>query len=496
MKLQQLFFHLKDVNQTLPPLEIENVVCDTRQVQLGSLFVAVRGETADGHDYLEEAVKRGALVLVVDQPQKIPANYTGVVVRVEDTRSLLDKLGSTFYGHPAQSLYCVGVTGTNGKTSLTYLIEAILNEANQPTAVIGTINHHFQHQVWPTDMTTPDPLSLQKRLSEFVQAGAKAVAMEVSSHALSQRRADSVSFDSVVFTNLTRDHLDYHKSMSNYFAAKQRLFSDLLWKSSKTQIQAIVNSDDIYGRRLRIADRADLWTYGENNADFRFEMLSSDYNRSVFKALTPFGNEEVDLSMGGRHNVMNALAAMAVGLSAGAKLSQVIQALKKFSGVPGRLQTAPNSEGKYIFIDYAHTPDALENVLQSIQKVRASQKKKNAIWTVFGCGGDRDQGKRPLMATAAEKYSDYVVVTSDNPRTEEPQAILNQIAKGFTQLKESTFFEADRSKAIELALTKSQAGDVILIAGKGHEDYQIIGKTKTPFSDFEVVSKYYSGGRR
>jgi UDP-N-acetylmuramoyl-L-alanyl-D-glutamate--2,6-diaminopimelate ligase len=399
-------------------------------------------------------------------------------------------LASRFCDDPGRDLFCVGVTGTNGKTSISYMVEAILEHANMPTGVIGTVNHRLGTQVWPTEMTTPDPVNLQKRLQEFIGHGASAVVMEVSSHALQQKRVDSVPFNAVIFTNLTRDHLDYHKTMEEYFQAKQRLFTDLLWKTSKSPCFAIINTDDKYGRQMRVADPAILWTYGHREGDFQYEILKMDFERTRFKIQTPAGDGEVNLPMSGNHNVMNALASIAASIAAGVPLHTCIAALNKFKGVPGRLQAVPNDKNLSVFIDYAHSPDALENVLMAIHRVRDTMKSKAKIWIVFGCGGDRDKGKRPLMTQMALKYSDHLILTSDNPRNEDPKEIINDMTHQLPAGEQYRIkIEVQRKEAIRQALTSAQSGDVVLIAGKGHEDYQIIGEEKLPFSDYEVTQE-------
>lgn len=494
MKLQQIFSSL-DLQQGLPPLEISQITQDTRNVLPGSVYVAICGEKRDGHDYLDEAIAKGALVLVVENINKVPAHFTGTVIEVKDSRETLDHLASAFYWHPGRELFCIGVTGTNGKTSITYLVEALFNRDQKWTGVIGTINHHCRGQVWPTEMTTPDPLFLQKRLREFCDLGAKAAAIEVSSHALMQKRVQSVPFDCVVFTNLTRDHLDYHKTMGNYFLAKQKLFTEMIWMTSKKPSWAIVNSDDIYGRRLRIAEPATLWTYGRKSADFQFRDEEFDYGFTKFLAITPIGEQVIEMKMGGLHNIYNALAALAVGAAGGLTLESMAHALKDFSGVPGRMQLIENSRSLSVLVDYAHTPDALENTLQSLNEIRRLKKNKaGKIWCVFGCGGDRDAGKRPLMARVAAKQADHIVVTSDNPRHEDPLKIIQEINSGFAVgEKDKIKIEPDRQKAIEMALTLADSQDVVLIAGKGHEDYQIIGDQRIHFSDEDVVRKYFKG---
>lgn len=496
MKLNQLFSIFSGLpEESLPQdVELSGIFNDARLVVPGSVFVAIRGSKLDGHSFIHDAIAKGAAALVVEDRGTVPTEFSGFVLQVPNTREALDILASRFYLDPGQELFCVGVTGTNGKTSVTYMTEAILNEGRIPTGVIGTVNHHLGEKVWPSEMTTPDPIFLQRRLREFRSEGAMAVAMEVSSHALDQKRVDSVPFNTVIFTNLTRDHLDYHGTMDHYLEAKQRLFTDLLWKTEKRPCYAIINTADKYGRRLRVADPAVLWTYGASDSDIRYEILKMDFALTHFKVQTPMGEGEVHLPMSGVHNVMNALAALGAGLSAGLPLPVCISALNKFTGVPGRLQSVPNNQNLSIFVDYAHSPDALENVLTAIRSVRESLKSSARIWTIFGCGGDRDKGKRPLMAQMSLKYSDQVVITSDNPRTEDPQAIIQDILAGVGGAdKAKTSVIVDRKEAIHQTIQKAQPGDVILIAGKGHEDYQIIGKDKFPFSDVKVAEEALQG---
>lgn len=486
MKLQQLFAALPGVPEIHESVDVTGLFNDARTVQAGGVFVAIRGGKFDGHDFLADAVKRGAVALVVSDPSKVPAGFTGFTMQTPDPRAVLDVLAARLAGDPAREMFCVGVTGTNGKTSIAYMSEAVLNAGRKPAGVIGTVDHHLGERVWPSGMTTPDPIFLQKRLREFRDAGAEAAVLEVSSHALDQRRADSVPFNAVVFTNLTRDHLDYHPDMEHYFAAKQRLCLDLLWRTTKHPSYAIINVDDPWGRRLRVADTAVLWTYGRDDADFQWTILRREFARTVFKLRTPMGDATVELPMGGDHNVQNATAAFAVGLAAGMSVADVTRALNEFRGVPGRLESVPGAGTLNVFVDYAHSPDALDNVLGSIASIRKNAKLKSKVWTVFGCGGDRDKGKRPLMLRAALRNSDRVVVTSDNPRTEPPDAIIAEILAGAPS-REGLTALADRKAAIRFALENAAPGDVVLIAGKGHESEQIIGQEKFRFSDAEVA---------
>jgi UDP-N-acetylmuramoyl-L-alanyl-D-glutamate--2,6-diaminopimelate ligase len=493
LKLSELLKILPEYNSTAPEVEVLSVTHDARHVHLGSVFVAVPGTQVDGHQFLPQACEAGAVAVIVEDESKVPKDYLGYVQVVASSRESLDRLALNLYDDPSKDLFCFGVTGTNGKTSITYMLEAVLLRARISCGVMGTINHHVGDRIWPTSMTTPDPVSLQKRLREMKDEGAKAVAMEISSHALDQRRADGVQFNTVIFTNLTRDHLDYHKSMQEYFLSKQRLFTDLMWKSRKIPNFAIVNTDDPWGARMRVAGTAAMWSYGENDlADFRYRILSVDFARTDFELRTPVGLYKSSLPMCGNHNVANAVAVVAAAASIGVQPSVSLDALSKFEGVPGRLQLVPNYRSLNVFVDYAHSPDALENVLKSLQGIRDQSKSHSQIWTIFGCGGDRDQGKRPLMAKKAIERSDFVMVTSDNPRTEDPDSIIHEIMDGFSieERKDKVLMEVDRRKAIEKVIKSAKPHDVILIAGKGHEDYQIIGKERFPFSDYEIAKEF------
>jgi UDP-N-acetylmuramoyl-L-alanyl-D-glutamate--2,6-diaminopimelate ligase len=492
MKLHQLFSFFgkseaDSADTSVLNQEVEAVCFDTRNIKPSSVFIAVKGTGQDGHDYLAQAAELGAIAMVVENKSKVPKDYPHLVVEVPDTRQALDLLASKFYNFPSQDLFCIGVTGTNGKTSITYFLEHIFNFHRKPAAVIGTVNHRLKDKVWDSGVTTPDPVTLQKRLREFSDLGAVAVAMEVSSHALEQKRVQSVNFNTVIFTNLTLDHLDYHGTMQNYFAAKQKLFTDLMWLTVKTPKFAVINVDDSYGRKLRVAEDVIAWTYGKRESDFQFKVLDMNFNETEIEITTATESHKFLLPVCGEHNAYNAVASAVAALSAGISLQQSFEALKSFSGVPGRLQRVESLSRKIAFVDYAHTPDALENVLKAIRSVRDSSGYKSRIITVFGCGGDRDKSKRPLMAKVASQLSDFVFVTSDNPRTESPQAIVDDIAAGLSGPHEIVL---DRESAIKKSLQMADLDDIVLIAGKGHEDYQIIGTEKTPFSDLEKAAKY------
>ena len=491
MKLQHLFAVFPGLpEEKMSTLEVSGLFQDARAVIPGSVFVAIRGQKFDGHNFLQTAVQKGASALVLENKSQVPAEFSGFILEVPDSRQALDILASRYYWDPGQELFCVGVTGTNGKTSITYLVESILNQGGHRTAVMGTVNHHLGEKIFRTEMTTPDPIDLQKRLKEFKELGATAVALEVSSHALEQKRADSVPFNAVIYSNLTRDHLDYHGTMENYFKAKQRLFTDLMENSLKSPTFAIVNILDGWGRKLLVHEKTELLTYGSKDADLRFEILEVNFSYTRFKLISPWAKNEIKLPLCGSHNVLNALAAVGAGLAAGIKWDLICKGLENFPGIPGRLQMVPNIHDRHVFVDYAHSPDALENVLKSLVQVRKARKSHSQIHVVFGCGGDRDKGKRPLMAAVALKYADQITVTSDNPRTEDPLQIITDIVAEVSVSEKSRIqTNVDRASAIREVLKASKPDDVILIAGKGHEDYQIIGTEKRPFSDFEVAQQ-------
>lgn len=470
--------------------EVSLICFDARLAIKNSVYVAIRGTQSDGHQFIQQAIENGSIALVVEDANFVPPHFKGFVLTAPDSRKMLDHLAARFYDYPSQKLFCIGVTGTNGKTSITYILEHLLSQNKRITAVMGTVNHRVGEKIWPSEMTTPDPVTLQKRLNEFIQNSASHCVLEVSSHALDQKRADSVHFNTVIFTNLTLDHLDYHKNMDSYFLAKQRLFSDLLWSSSKKPIFAIINIDDSYGRKIKLPEHVIGWTYGQNESDFQFKILKMSFSETEFELQTPLEKVNIQIPLAGVHNVYNVVAGIAAALSTGVSIDESIRTIRQFNGTPGRLQKVQSTSNKNVFVDYAHTPDALENTLESLLKIKKEIKSSQKIITVFGCGGDRDKSKRPLMAAIASKNSDFVFITSDNPRTENADEIIKQIVAGIPSQSKNYEVDADRARAIQKAIIMANDGDVILIAGKGHENYQIIGDTKFPFSDFEVAQRY------
>lgn len=473
---------------------IDSISQDSRDVKAGALFVALKGAKADGHDLLSQVVIKKPAAIAVENISKVPNDFSGVVIETPDTRSLLDYVARRFHGEPDTKLVCVGVTGTNGKTTTANIVEHLLTACGFPTGVIGTIDHHLGSKTWPTTLTTPGSLELFGRLADFVKEGAKALSIEVSSHAIEQHRGEFIAFDATIFTNLTRDHLDYHGTLDNYFETKAKLFTDLFPRSSKKKKVAAINVDDSYGRELAKRNRMPVLTFGQNEADLKFAVLNEDFSGTKVALNFRGGEHELSLKIPCRYNVYNSMGALAALVGLGFDLTQLLKALSEFSGVKGRLERVVNSRGLHVFVDYAHTDDALNNVLDSLKTIRSKSHSKAKIITVFGCGGDRDKGKRPLMAKAAVAGSDVVVVTSDNPRTENPQTIIQDILAGVPKdvLGKTVLTEIQRRDAIETALKIAGPGDVVLIAGKGHEDYQIVGTQKFPFSDVETVREILS----
>lgn len=486
MTLQQLFRIFGKIHwqQALPEQVVLGVTSDSRKIQKDFVFVAVHGVHSDGHDFLSVAVDNGACALVVEKKDRIPANFRGAVLEVLDSALAYNLLLSEFYSHPEEKLISIGITGTNGKTSTAYLVEHFLNFASIPCGVMGTIDHHFQKHQWQSPLTTPDTATFYRRLQDFVDAGAKAYVMEVSSHSLKQKRV-STRFDIALFTNFTRDHLDYHQTMEDYFASKEKLFTEHL--KSSGDVFAVLNADDPLVRQVRVAATAQTVTFGQTTtSDFCYRIVSADIDGTTFE-VCEFGKTKniYRTTMVGGHNVANCVGALAIARCLGVSMDLCEQALKTFLGVPGRLQRVPNRHRRHVFVDYAHTPDALEKVLQAL---RAMSSPSSNLITVFGCGGDRDQGKRPLMRQVAEKLSQKMIITSDNPRSEDPQKIIEQILAGSTS--PAIVVEADREKALEKALALSKPEDIILVAGKGHEDYQILGEQTISFSDYQKMKEF------
>jgi UDP-N-acetylmuramoyl-L-alanyl-D-glutamate--2,6-diaminopimelate ligase len=471
--------------------EVASVCYDSRQCLKGSLFVAISGLKADGHAFIVDALTHGAGFIIHEGEFHPPAGITSV--RVRDSRRSLGILGKNFFGDPSAGICLIAVVGTNGKTTVTYLLESILRTAGYPVGVLGTVNYRYGGRTLPAPNTTPESFEMQRIIREMTDHGITHIVAEVSSHALDLRRVDDCAFDLGIFTNLTQDHLDYHRTMDNYFQAKKRFFSEVLPAGGKTRLQKmIINADDPWGQRILREVGGERLTYGiESPCD----VTASSFHLSLegIEATLLLGGDRLSLSsrLMGRFNLSNILAAAAAALALGIPPRLIREGIAALIHVPGRLDKVSAAGQPAVFIDYAHTDDALRRVLQNLSLFRTGR-----IITVFGCGGDRDRGKRPLMGEAASAYSDLAIVTSDNPRTEDPLSIIREIETGIRTTK---FTDADdparrpavrgylvipdRKTAIAAAIGLADTKDIVLIAGKGHEDYQIIGTEKFPFDD-------------
>ena len=470
-------------------IEINNLVFQSKDVKPGSVFVAIRGSQKDAHDFLPEAVAQGASALVVEDKSKIPSGFQGPVVVVRNSREALEKMAHNFFQQPTSQIFCAGVTGTNGKTSITYLVEAILAKQKVLTGVMGTVDHHCGSKLWPSSLTTPDAVTFHRRVREFIEFGATACVFEISSHALDQKRVERAQLDVGIFTNLTQDHLDYHKTMDEYFSAKNKLFNGILAQSEKKNRFAVINTDDSWGKKITVPKGVENWDYGQGSQKFSYKIKDLRLDQTIFQLTTPFGTKTFSSSLLGEHNVANCTAALATALAQGQSWQNLENVFEDFNGVPGRLERVPNKKGVYAFVDYAHTPDALEKVLSFVNQIKQKTSPKSKVILVFGCGGDRDQEKRPLMAKAAETAAAYVVLTSDNPRFEDPKKIIHDIEVGFSKpFREGCVkVEVDREKALEMAVEMANPGDLLLVAGKGHEKFQQIGNEKKPMDDVEYL---------
>jgi UDP-N-acetylmuramoyl-L-alanyl-D-glutamate--2,6-diaminopimelate ligase len=481
-----------DVPSALKGIEFTGVANDSRKVEKGNLFVAVPGAAVDGAQFAEEAIARGALAVVTERPLTLKAPS----LRVESARKALAAIAANLYKRPAEALNLLAVTGTNGKTTTAYVLESICAAGGASCGLIGTIQTKFAGRAMPSTHTTPDPLELHRILREMVEAGVDTAVMEVSSHALAQERVHGLTFRAAAFTNLSRDHLDYHGELEDYFQAKRKLFLENLSASGV----AVVNGDDTYCNRiyteLRGAKRM-AWKFSrQGNAEI--SAINAEFSLSGIRATlkTPAGDIPVRSQLVGIHNLENILAAAGVALSAGFSRRDVQDGIERLQGVPGRMERIED-RGIVALVDYAHTDDALRRALESLRGLSRSR-----LILVFGCGGDRDRGKRPLMGAAAAEGSDVAVITSDNPRSEDPNEVIAQVAlgierAGFRRISQGKarsgekgyLVEADRAQAIALAVSLAKAGDLILVAGKGHETYQEVDGQKRPFDDRQQVAE-------
>ncbi|HSY70349.1 MAG TPA: UDP-N-acetylmuramoyl-L-alanyl-D-glutamate--2,6-diaminopimelate ligase [Edaphobacter sp.] len=477
-----------------PSVEVDGVEYDSRRVARGDVFVAMRGEATDGNRFIEAAVARGAAAVVTDSREvfrKLRREHADIATAlVERGRRALAEVSATVMGHPEQRLALSAVTGTNGKTTTAFLLEAMLRSVGRTCVLIGTIETHIGDEVRVSPHTTPEASDTLRIFADGVKAGATEAVMEMSSHALEQERVWGLPVDVAIFTNLTQDHLDYHGTMEAYFAAKKRLFEGV---GAPPPRIAVVNLDDDYGGVIKesAAGCSEVWTYGLKSTygwvpQFRAENVMLGAGETTFDWETPMGTVELRSSLIGRVNVSNLLAASCAALARGLSLQQIADAADKLRLVPGRFETVANELGITVVVDYAHTDDALRNLIALAQELVGVSGGK--VITLFGCGGDRDRTKRPRMGRAAGEGSDLVVLTSDNPRSEEPMTIIEEALVGVRETGTTCIVEEDRAGAIEIAIRSARAGDIVLIAGKGHEKVQILKGGTVPFDDVSVAA--------
>src|SRR5437763_1478405 len=461
--------------------EVESIAYDSRRVQGNSLFVAIRGEKSDGNQFVDQAIEQGASVIVAEREISSPR---ATCVVVDNSRSALADLSAAFYGMPARKLKMAAVTGTNGKTTTTFLIKHICEKAGVRCGLLGTVQYEIGDRILPAIRTTPEALDIQELLAQIVNAGGRAAAMEVSSHALAQERTRGIEWDVAVFTNLTQDHLDFHGTMENYFEAKAKLFLKLA-SQSKKRASAVINIDDRYGEKLlrRIAGKSPVITYGLGlHADFRASNYRTEFAGTSYQLDARGRSYLVRVPLIGRFNVANSMAALAAATTMGISLRDAILSLGRSPQVPGRLEAVPAKRQFQVFVDYAHTPDALLNVLKTARELSPRK-----LIVVFGCGGDRDKQKRPRMARVADDHADFSIITSDNPRKENPEAIIADAEKGFRSDRYEKI--TDRAQAIARAVELAQPRDMIIIAGKGHEAYQEFADHTIPFDDIQIARR-------
>ncbi len=479
MKLNQLIQGLEILKTSGDSnISISGLAYDSRKVKPGDIFVTWQGTHNDGLVFVDEALNRGAKVLCVEEE----GAHSGKVpyILVKNARHFLADAANLFYQNPSQQLKMIGVTGTNGKTTVGFLIEAILRDQGLRPGLLGTIHYKIGDRLIPSERTTPESLDIQKFLREMIERGCQSCVMEVSSHALDQDRVRGVDFDGAVFTNLTQDHLDYHHDLENYFHAKSLLFSRLTSHSF-----AVVNIDDAFGVRLQNQTPAQWVSYGfSSKAMVRAQNVNLSAKGSDFEIIFPQGKLKIHSKLIGQFNILNLLAAFSVGWAMKLDIEKIKHSLENFHSVPGRMEFVKIEVPFHVVVDYAHTEDALKNVLMTLRPIV-----KGRLLTLFGCGGDRDKGKRPKMGKVVGQYSDFAIVTSDNPRSEDPKDIAEEIEKGLKETKISFQTILDRKAAIEFALGWARPGDLILIAGKGHEKFQEIGLSRFPFDDVGIVKE-------
>ena len=457
--------------------DVSLIACDSRKAAPGALFVALRGAAADGNSFVAQAIERGATVVVSENPRPVEVPATVTWIEVEHPRRALATISANFFGRPAEALQLVGITGTNGKTTTSYLVDSLLCAAGHKTGLFGTIAYRTPGGEQMAKNTTPESLDLERFFAEVRDAGGTHATLEVSSHALAMDRVWGIPFAVAVFTNLTRDHLDFHKTLDEYFAVKRRQFEGA---GARPPQCGVVNADDARAPELAGLAQRTL-TYGiENNADISAKKFPLAYSGLEFTAQTPGGKVEIASALVGRINVYNILAAVGAGIALGLDREAIEVGIRNCRAVPGRFERVDEGQPFLVVVDYAHTDDALRNLIQTARDLLG---KSGRIITLFGCGGERDRTKRPLMGEAAGSLSDFIVLTSDNPRSEDPLKIINDALVGLQRANANYVIEPDRARAVEIALEKAQPGDIVLLAGKGHETYQVLRERTLDFDD-------------
>lgn len=493
---------LKELLKTIDSYEVRgsddilvsDICYHSQQTKVGSLFVAIPGFKKNAREFIQDAVRRGAQAVVFEG--EFFDNLRATQVRVSGARLTLARLAAAFFVHPSRNFYLAGITGTNGKTTMTYLMESLWQEGGFKAGAVSTVDIRFNQSHIKTDQTTPESRDLQFLFAKMIKEGVEKVCMEVSSHGVDLARVAECDFDAGVFTNLSQDHLDFHHSMDAYFESKARFFTEHLLQSCKKHKLALICYENPYGKKLikKLKDQEiTLWTYGmDKKCDFYVHSIHLGLDLTKAKLTTPAGEITLEIPLLGRFNLLNVAAAVALAMHSGQGIGDIRKGLQHLPFVPGRMERIADSRGRYIYVDYAHTPDALKNVLEMLREVTAKR-----IFVVMGCGGDRDRSKRPMMGYEAGRLGDVVMVTSDNPRSEDPAKILADIMPGIKKSglgpykkNRGYFVEGDRKAAIQKVLELASKGEVVLVAGKGHEDYQILGNTRIHFSDQEVIKEF------
>lgn len=483
MKLTDLLKNIRVINLTVvEEPDISGIAYSSKQVETGNIFVALKGHRADGHDFLAEALERGAAAIVSERPK--PPGIARSWVQVLDAREALAMLAANFYGHPSSQLKVIGITGTKGKTTITYILEEILKTAGHQPGVVGTVEYRWAGKQFSAERTTPEAPDIQKFLRQMVADGISHCLMEVSSHSLELKRVWGIGFDIAIFTNLSGEHLDYHQTMENYFEAKKKLF----FLNHKRQA-SIVNIDDPWGEKLLTELPMQTISFGfRPEAVVRAEKFTINHNGMTASISSPLGKLTFSSILIGKHNLYNFLAAISAALVLSVPIPDIIKGIAAIRTIPGRFEDVPNQLGIKIIVDYAHTDGALENLLQAVRSLEPRK-----VILVFGCGGDRDRLKRPRMGEVAARLADWTIITSDNPRSEDPEKIMTEIEQGFHKLGKHNYEKiVDRRRAIEAALVMARKGDWVVLAGKGHEHYQIFKDRTVPFSDLETAREIIS----